>query len=217
MLGRAAKTLYFLCLLSIPAIAKEQLTVLDSLYVSGHKLFACFHINNLLDDKAVAALQRGLTSEVVHHVQLWNASKILDPQIFEGFYSISIYFDSFSQKFAISAPSEKLLTANLETVRNKCAVVTGYALADSSRLVDCERFYLSIRTTFKPISDQSYFELRDWMAGKVLPEQKAAESKKRGKVYSVLFDLMGFGDKDLAFKSRDFIIDAKGKIVLINK
>jgi len=186
---------------------------LDSLFVEDGSLFFSFHISGLMNEKAVRALERGLTSEIVQHVQLWQTKKIYSQVIFEDYYRVKVYFDNWDEKYVISAPSERRLTADQQTVQYLCTHVNKLKIADSSQVDVNARYYLSIQTAFQPISDESYHELRNWVAGKARPEdQDKKKVRKKGTFFGVLFDLMGFGDKEITFKSKDFSIDRNGHI-----
>jgi hypothetical protein len=185
----------------------------DSLFVENGDLFFTFHISGLMNEKAVKALERGLTSEIVHHIQLWQSKKIYSHIIFEDYYHVKVYFDNWDEKYIISTPSERRLTADQQTVQSLCTQVNKLKIADSSQVEVNAKYYLSIQTTFQPISDESYHELRNWVAGKVRPEDEDKKKvRKKGTFFGVLLDLMGFGDKEITFKSKDFSIDQNGHL-----
>ncbi len=199
--------------LAIQSYGAEKKVAIDTLYISNGELLVSFHVNNLIDDKMIEGLKRGFTSEIVHKVQLWRRKKLLSQLVTEKYYTIKIYYDNWDEKFAVITESENRLTANIDRVREICSVVREFSVADSTRLDENAKYYLTVETTFQPISAETYQDLRDWVAGKTHRSGKAAKPKKRrGKLFGVLVDLLGFGDKVFSYKSDSFRIDEKRQV-----
>ena len=190
----------------------DRRAVIDSVYLKNG-IYLNFHIDNLIDEKAISALKRGITSEIISKVQLWQNKSLVSPIVTEKEYAVKVYYDNWDRKFAILTPDERLLTSSLETVTKYCTIITGLLLADSAHIEIDARYYISIRTIFQPISDESYFELRDWLEGKDNADQQEKQvQKKRGRLTDILLNLLGFGDKVIECKSKNFKITADGQI-----
>jgi len=185
----------------------ERKIIIDSLVVSGDHLLLGYHIENLMNEKVIEGLQRGFTSEIVHHIQVWRSKRLFSQIACEKFYSIKVYYDNWEGKFAIATESENRLTANVETLRRICSAIENLVLADTTTIEKNAKYYLTIQTTFQPISNESYQELRNWVSGRSQSEAPPkAKAAKRGRIFGVLLDLMGFGDKVVSFKSGTFIL-----------
>ena len=105
----------------------------------------------------------------------------------------------------IFTENEKRLTTNVERLRKQCSQVSGFPITEFSELDENSRFYISIQSTFQPMSDEAYNELRNWISRK--PENEPNENQKgksRGRFFGVLLDLMGYGDSSFRHKTPDF-------------
>ena len=186
--------------------------VIDSLSVQDGYLCADYHIEGLLDEKFITGVERGFTSEIVHRISLWRKKKVISSLVSEFEFTVDVYYDNWEDTFAIvkESENEKRLTTQVRTVQEMCAFVRNYPLIEVAGLDSSSIFYLSIDTTIQPISDKTYEELREWMRRGKRPESET--KPKKAKLFDVLFDLMGFGDKNCSAKSADFII--KGQTVI---
>ncbi len=188
------------------AYGAERKIAIDSLVVSGDQLLLGYHIENLMNEKVIEGLQRGFTSEILHHIQLWRNKRLFSQIVCEKFYSIKVYYDNWEGKFAIASELENRLTANVETLRRICSAIENLSLADTTTIEKNAKYYLTIQTTFQPISNESYQELRNWVSGQSQEEAPVrVKPARRGRVFGVLLDLMGFGDKVVSFKSKNFL------------
>jgi hypothetical protein len=185
--------------------AETKITI-DSLTIVGDHLTLCYHIDNLLDDRMLEGLQRGLTSEILHHVQLWRSKNLVSRIEAEKYYSIKVFYDTWEGKFAIATEFENRLTSNMATLQRICSVIENLPLAATSAVDENTKYYITIQTTFQPISDESYAALRKWVSGKSQAKETEKMPVKRGRIFGMLVDLMGFGDKVISFKSNDFIV-----------
>jgi len=196
-----------LIILPFAARAAERKIVLDSLAIDNDELLVNYHIDGLLNDKIIEGLERGFTSQIVHHVELWKKKKLMSTISAEIVHSFSIYFDNWERKFVIITEDEKRITSKIEILREHCAVIQNLPIAKISNLEQKGHYYVSIRTTFQPMSAESYQELRQWLSGRGNSDPKLKpKRKRRGRFFGVLMDLMGFGDKSFTFKSKNFVI-----------
>ncbi len=185
----------------------ERKILVDSLTVNSNNLVLSYHIDGLISNNTIQGLERGLTSEVLHHIRLWKSKKLFSAISSEVFISIKLYYDNWEDKFRIITDTENRLTTQVETVREFCSQVNNFPLIDISELESNNKYYISIETTFKPVSAETYQDLSDWLSGNTNSEKK--EKPKQGgqnKIFGVLLNAMGFGDKVLSYKSKDFII-----------
>jgi len=200
--------IFFILLLIVSSgQGAERKIVVDSLVVSNNQLCLSYHIDGLLNNNTILGLERGLTSEVLHHIRLWKSKKLFSSISAEALISIKILYDNWEDKFRLVTETENRLTTQVETVRQFCSEVRNYVLADISELEAESKYYISVETTFKPVSAETYEDLNSWLSGNSSADNK--EKPKTGgqnKVFSVLMNVMGFGDKVLSYKSGDFII-----------
>ena len=187
--------------------AAKTKIVLDSLHVKDDKLCISFRVDGLLNDRVVKSLVRGFTSEIVHQIRLWKTQRLVSSIAVEVNHTIRIYYDHWENRFAILTREEKRITPDIETLRERSCVIAELPLIDLAGLDPEAKYYVSIHTTFRPMSEESYQELKQWVSGRGASQQKR-EGKGRGRFFGVLLDLLGFGDKSFSFKSRDFEISA---------
>jgi len=199
--------LVFFLLATTLVHAADIKIVIDSLKIESGQLLVNFHIDGLLNDKTIEGLKRGFTSEIVHHVQLWRRKTLFSKIVAEAEYDVKIYYDNWEDKFAIITESERRLTSRIGTVRKMFSYVSDFPLADSTKLDENATYYVAIKTKFQPISDETYQDLRNWIAGDAKKNEKAQKAPRRkGRLFGVLVDLIGFGDKTFSLKTGDFRI-----------
>lgn len=203
------KIFWVVLFFSSPAFPAEHI-VIDELQIIDNSLCASYHINELLDEKSIDALKRGIKSEVVHNLQLWRRKGLINPVEVEKNHWIKIFWDNWEKKYRLETEDENRLTHSIETVKQKCTFVENYAIANLDDLEKNQKYHLSIDVTFQLISAESYNAISDIFSGdsKTTKEQ---EKRKSGFV-SVLVNLLGFGDKDFSFKTKDFIINDQNKV-----
>ena len=186
--------------------AAERKIQVDSLKVNSNDLILSYHIDGLLSNNTIQGLERGLTSEVLHHVRLWKRKKLFSAISAEVFISIKLYYDNWEDKFRIITDTENRLTTQVETVREFCSQVKDFPLIDVSDLEIDNKYYISIETIFKPVSAETYQDLSEWLSGSSNSNEKEKPKKSgENRVFGVLLNAMGFGDKVLTYKSKDFI------------
>ncbi|MBN1560599.1 DUF4390 domain-containing protein [candidate division KSB1 bacterium] len=184
--------------------SSAQHGAVDDFKIIDSSLCVSYHIDELLNEKSIEALQRGVQSEVVHKIQLWQQKSFINPLEKELDYWIKIVYDNWEKKYRIETRDGYRLTPNIETVKKQCAFVEYFPLADLRELVRNRKYYVSVQVTFQLISAESYSALNDIFTG----EKKNAETqeKKTGGFVSVLVNLLGLGNKEFSLKSRDFIV-----------
>ncbi len=191
------------CGLIIQAYAGQRVK-LDSLVLDDGVVLLSYHIDKLLDDKSIEALERGITSEVVHHIQIWKRQNFINPMVHEETYPVKIFYDNWEKKYRIVSEDENRLTSNLQTVISKCTQVENLPLLAAEELEPGEKYYLSINVTFQPISAESYNAISDIFTDD--SEKPELKQEKKGGFMSVLVNLLGFGDKEYSLKTKNFII-----------
>lgn len=204
-------------LLSMTRIqAADNNIKMDSLYVDEDQLVIDFHIKNLLDEKTIEGLQRGFTSQVKHQVLLWKTTKLVSSIAAQVNHTIIIFYDNWENKFAIVQENEKRLTTNIERLQKQSSTISGIKLAVVANLDAESKYYISIQSSFQPMSDEAYNELRDWMSKKPVDPNKEDSPKKRGRFFGVFMDLMGFGDSNFNLKSQDFFVRNNSEIEFVD-
>ena len=204
--SRMMKILTTLCILAFCSIGlAAESVVIDSLLVRDDQIYLSYHISDLLSEKGLQALERGITSEVVHHIQLWRKKGFINPLEKEYIYSIKIVYDSWERKYRIVSEDENRLTSQMQTVKEKCTVITDFPISKVADLEQDQKYFISISVTFQPISAESYTAISDIFT-KDEKKQKEEQKDKKG-YFGVLVNLLGFGDKEFSVKSRDFTIN----------
>ena len=208
-------TVIIVALFHHSAFGIEKKVVLDSLVLDAGQLRLSYHVEGLLDSKMTEGLQKGFTSEIVHHVCLWKSKKVISSISSEIIYPVKVFYDEWQSKYAVATTTESRLTAHLETVDEMCSGLRHFALCDTSSLDEEAKYYLTIEVKIQPISNESYQELRDWISGSTDKQDERPQKAKRGRFAGMLMDMMGLGDKTLLHKSKDFVITGKRTIDFI--
>jgi hypothetical protein len=204
----------FLAVLFLFSLAfPEQHVVVDDLQVIDNVLCLSYHISELLNEKSIEALQRGIKSEVVHTIQLWQQKGFINPLIKQIDYRIKVYWDSWEKKYRLETDEENRLTPHIETVEQKCSFVENFPLAELNELERNKEYHLSLEVTFQLISAESYNAISDIFAG----GEKEGENvqKKKGGFVGVFVNLLGFGDKEFSLKTKNFILNDSGQVEFV--
>jgi len=202
-------TFFFIFTFFVKSLAGGSV-VIDSLRSADGELTLSYHIENILSAKGSQALQRGITSEVVHHIQLWQKKGFINPLEKEYIYSVKIFYDSWEKKYRILSEDENRLTSQIETVKEKCSVVKSLPIVMLADLQQNKKYFISISVTFQPISAESYNALSDIFSKG--DKQQGGKKKRKPGYLGVLVNLLGFGDKEFSGKSQDFYITDTGLI-----
>ncbi|MBN1481294.1 DUF4390 domain-containing protein [candidate division KSB1 bacterium] len=185
----------------------------DELKIVDDMLCVSYHIVDFLDEKNIEALQRGIKSEVVHTMQLWQQKSFINPREKQKEYRIKVFWDNWEKKYRLETEDENRLTPHIETVKQKCAFIENFPLAKTSDLERGKKYHVSISVNFQLISAESYNAISDIFAGEKKDQDTSA--KKKSGFVSVLVNLLGFGDKEYAYKTKDFIITESGIIEFV--
>ncbi len=207
----AITILLFLLLVLTPAFSAQRI-IIDSPEIIDNGLYISYQIHDLLDEKSIEALQRGIKSEIIHHIQLWRNKNIINSLEKEFPHPIKVDWDNWEKKYRIESEDEKRLTANIETVKQKCSVIDKLFVADLSTLEKNEIYYISVQVDFQLISAESFNAISDIFSG----GKKKSESTKKSGIVSMFVNLVGLGDKEFTDKTRDFIITNAGQIKFVN-
>ncbi|MBN2001049.1 hypothetical protein JW935_26120 [candidate division KSB1 bacterium] len=179
--------------------------LLDSLDVRDGRLCLSYHVENLFNKKMLQGLESGFTSDIIHQISLWKSQKVISSIVDETLLTVKVYFDDWESKYAIVTEKEKRLTTQINKVKEMCSIISVLPLADSISIEPDTKYYLTIQLKVQPISTEKYQELRQWISGGSDPP-KSTTRTKRNRFFEMLIDVMGFGDKTLAFKSKSFYI-----------
>jgi hypothetical protein len=192
------KTGCLLLILHFPAFAKGRI-IIDSLSIREHHLCLSFHLQDFFDEKVIRDLESGLVSEVRHHVQLWQRRGLYSSIEKDTAVVLRLYYDNWTKKYALSSKMENRLTGRPEALIEKSSNIAGLMLAN---LNTTGKYYLTIQSTFQPISDDTYAELHDWVSGQ---EDDVGPPARRGRFFAFLADVLGFGDRQCDFKTQEFV------------
>lgn len=185
----------------------------DDLKIVDDMLCVSYHVVNILDEKSVEALQRGIKSEVVHTIQLWQQKSFINPLEKQVEYRIKVFWDNWEKKYRLETEDENRLTPHIETVKQKCTVIENIPLVKTTDLQRDKKYHISIVVNFQLISAESYNAISDILSG----EKKNRENPKNKKsgFVSVLVNLLGFGDKEYSYKTKDFTITESGNVEFV--
>lgn len=206
-------TILIIFLFHQSAICGGKKITIDSLTVKRGQLRLFYHVDGLFDSKIQKGLQKGFTSEIVHHIFLWKSKKVISSIVNELVHPVKVYYDDWQNKYAVATATENRLTANIETVDEMCSYVKALSICDTLQLEVGSKYYISIEVKIQPISNETYQELSNWISGSS-EKNKAKESQnpKKGRLTTMLIDMMGLGDKTLVWKSKDFEISSSHRI-----
>lgn len=203
------RPIILMILLSTAAVTAAQIRI-DALGEDDGALELSYHIDNLLDNNSLDLLQRGIASQVTHHIQLWKQKGFVNPLIKELFLTMRIYYDTWEKKYRIVSEDENRLTTQLETVKERCSALRAVRIVAMKELEPNQDYYLSISVSFQPISAESFTAVSTIFDDGA---KKSGSRKGRGGYLSVLVNLLGLGDRKFSLKTPEFRILESGQIL----
>ncbi len=208
-------TIFLTLLLFLSTAFSAQHIVLDNIEPIDDALYISYSINDLLDEKSVGALQRGIKSEVVHSIQLWLNKGVINSVVVDRPQLIKIYWDSWEKKYRIESKDENgvttRLTTNIEKVKQQCSEIHDFFIIDLDELEKGKPYYVTVQVDFQLISAESYNAIRDIFSR----DRKKNSSTKKSGLVSMFVNLLGMGDREFTFKSKDFTISNAGGIEFV--
>jgi hypothetical protein len=209
--------LLFLCVFLIPVfiIAAPADVHIDSINVHNGELCISHHVVDLLDAKAVVGLQNGFTTLVLHQLFLWKRKGLFSQQVVEKLHPIRLSFDRWEQKFLLEAENETRRTKNVSHLQNGCANLVDFPLCRLDDLSADAEYYVSINVILQPVSAETYQELRAWLSrSRGTADSSLAGEKQRGRFFSLLLNVLGYGDRFYTCKSQYFQVSSRGVVDL---
>ncbi len=188
---------------------------IDSVRVNSGRLSLDFHAEDMLDEKVVEGLQRGLTSTIEYQIELWEKrGKLINHLLGQRSIRLKVFYDPWEHKYVIMSPEEKRLTSSLETVRQRCSTVQNCELIAIDELKSKHRYFIEVKLILKPLSLENYQEIKHWLSGKAKDfklndlddTQKQEQQFKRG-LFRLFLALTGFGDRVISGRSPDFSVE----------
>jgi len=212
MIKRYINRLFLLILIGIPVSSfADNAIKLESLSGKDGALYLCYHVKDLMNEENIQAINRGISSQVVHHIQLWKKKSFISIIEKEVYYSVKIFYDNWGQKYKVVTEDEERLTPHIDKVIEKCSTVNDLPIIDLNKLDKSSMYFISINIEFQPISAESYNAISDLISGKDSPPEQ--KKKDKGGIYSIMLNILGFGDKSYSFKTDDFTISSSGEIM----
>jgi hypothetical protein len=193
----------------------DKKILLDSLTVHNGKLHLSYHVENLLDHKIQRGLQKGFTSEIIHHICLWKSKKIISSIVDEFVYPVKVFYDDWQDKFTVTTMVENRITDHFNTVDEMCSSLKNFPMDDTSKVEVGSTYYITIQIKIQPISNETYQELSDWISGSNSENPREHKTSRPGRLTAMLMDMMGLGDKTLSLKSSDFVISNEYKVEFV--
>jgi len=208
-------TLFLLLLFIRLGAAAGKRLVIDSVTVNSGRLCLDFHAVDILDDKVIEGLQKGLTSTIEYQIELWEKrGKLINHLLGQRAIRMKVFYDPWEHKYVVMSAEEKRLTSSLETVQQRCSEIQNFDLISIDQLKSNHRYFVNIKLILRPLSLENYQEIKRWLSGKaqdfklenIDDTQQQEQQFKRG-LFRIFLTLTGFGDRAISGRSPDFRID----------
>lgn len=189
--------------------------VIDSVTVNSERLCLDFHADDLLDEKVVEGLQRGLTSTIEYQIELWEKrGKLINHLVGQRSIRMKVFYDPWEHKYVIMSAEEKRLTSSLETVRQRCSTIENFELLPIDQLNHKHRYYVEVKMILRPLSLENYQEIKHWLSGKAkefklndLDDTQKQEQQFKRSLFRLFLSLTGFGDRVISGRSPYFVVE----------
>ena len=177
----------------------------ESLRVADGELTIDFQVSELLDDKVLQGIKHGFRSEIIYNIVLWKKRSFIGQRLLEKKLSFKLYYDHWDEKFALISDTQNRLTPDVNTFRQHATVINDIKIVETSELDPETKYYIAIHASIQPLSDEAFHELKRWM-GRDAEKQQKQNSRKKEHFFGTVLNLLGFGEKEIEFKSRDFMM-----------
>jgi hypothetical protein len=203
-------------LLPAAAGAADPQVVVDSLAVHDEQLYISYHVSDLIDAKTINGLENGFTSMALHRIYLWKRKGLISQQISETVHPIRLSYDRWQQQFFLEAKDETRWTKSVAHVQRFGSQLADFFICPTTNLTTDAVYYLSIQVTLQPVSEETYEELRTWLSrSRAKTDSTRSTGKQRGQFFSLLLNVLGFGDRFYTAKSQDFRLRPDGRLELL--
>ncbi len=197
-------------------LAADPQVMIDSLAVHDEQLYISYHVSELIDGKTVTGLEKGFTSMALHRMYVWRRKGLISQQIAETAYPVRLSYDRWQQKYLLESKDETRWTRSVAHVQRFCSQLTDVFVCPTTNLTTDAVYYLSIQVTLQPVSEETYEELRTWLSrSHVKTDSTRSANRPKGQFFSLLLNLLGFGDRFYTAKSHDFRLRPDGRLELL--
>jgi len=178
----------------------------------GENLVFDFKAGDLVNDQIMRGLRRGMTAAIEYQVQLWkHNARWMDEMVHERLVRLKVNYDNWEKKYVVYLGKDKPHWLPEDRVRKRCSHLTDFPVAPAEDMRSDAQYYIKIRVLLKPMSIESYQEIKQWLAGEVkdLDTKSISKTKKPGKkarnwFLGLILNLTGFGDRVISAKSSVF-------------
>lgn len=208
-------TFLFFFILSGLSQGASKRVIIDSVKVKSDLLMLDFTAEGIIDQKVSEGLQKGLTSTIEYQIQLWEKkSGWINNLVSESAIRMKIYYDNWEKKYVIHSREEKRLTSSLETVREKCSIISNSPVYNANQIDSTSFYFITVKVILRPLSVENYQEIKNWLSGeaksfqlKKLGDTQQQEKQIKGGMFKMLLALTGFGDRVISGKSDEFAVN----------
>jgi len=196
------------------AFGASKRVFIDSVKVKADVLLLDFTVEGIVDQKISEGLQKGLTSTVEYQIQLWEKkSGWINNLVAENDVRMKVYYDNWENKYVILSRDETRMTSSIETVREKCSIISNSPIHYVSQMDSAAHYFVTVKVVLRPLSVENYQEIKNWLGGEVksfqlkkLGDTNQQEKQIKGGIFKMLMALTGFGDRVIAGKSKEFSV-----------
>ncbi len=211
--GALILSLVFFALWTTGVNARTRPILVDSVGVHGDSVFVTFQAPGLFDNTVLRALRRGATSAVEYEIRLWRDRKFVpDALISTRRWRVRIVYDHLEAKYLLfEADTSAGLPVELEEAIRRCERRRREFVFSPVRSLKPGRYFVSVSVVVEPLAVENYRELKRWVSGeaKTLAERLKKGNRaqeERGRLFQILLELTGFGDRVRGGRSLPFEI-----------
>ncbi len=216
--------LLIILLIQSAGASKSKSCRFENIRCRGSSLIIDLRVKDLISEKILNGLQRGMTVTVEYQIQLWRKRPgWIDKFISERLIRMKLTYDTWERKYVISKIENQERTVNEEMLHHACSYLKNIEVTSTDRLDPGKKYFLAARVILHPLSVENIEEVRRWLAGEVRElnpksiTSSESPGKKAGKWFlSILLNLTGFGDKIVSGKSPLFYYK-NGRVIIKNE
>jgi hypothetical protein len=170
----------------------------------GGAICVTYAVESPFTPRLEETLLRGMPATVTFEVGLWRRRTLwFDKLVLAITSEHKVVYDPWAQAFRVrsgGAPRKPRLVPSLDSLKSVLFSERRLPLVSFAALDSTARYYVSVRTTIRPLSPEDLGEVEDWLSGEVKGPSGAPRGVP-GYQLGIAVNLSGLGDRTALAKS----------------
>jgi hypothetical protein len=191
-----------------PALAGNELgLVVGQVEIVGSAICVSYSAATPFTPRLEETLRNGMPATVTYEVGIWKRRPLwFDKPILAIQNERQVVYDPWTEAFRVrsgTVPTMKYSFATLDSLRQSLFTVSRLPLVSAAALDSTAAYYVSVRTTIRPVSPEDLNQVEDWLSGDGRPSGER-HTGIADYLLGLTAHLSGLGDRTALAKSETF-------------